>query len=64
MSKRLSPAAVVALKEALCAVCWYKADLRSFLQQRLTNPAVLGSLTGITLFSSWNNTEMAAILNL
>jgi hypothetical protein len=44
MAKRLSPAAVPALKEALCAVYWYKADLRSFLQQCLSNPAILATL--------------------
>lgn len=42
--KTLSPAAVVALKEALCAVYWYKSDLRSFLQQCLSNPALLSVL--------------------
>jgi hypothetical protein len=44
MSKRLSPAAIVALKEALCAVYWYKADLRSFLQQCLANPQLVAQL--------------------
>ncbi|RDS80965.1 restriction endonuclease [Dyella psychrodurans] len=44
MTKRLAPAAIVALKEALCAVYWYKADLRSFLQQCLSNPIVLARL--------------------
>lgn len=44
MSKRLSPAAVIALKEALCAAYWYKGDLRGFLQQCLSNPAVLATL--------------------
>ena len=44
MAKRLSPAAIVALKEALCAVYWYKADLRSFLQQCLSNATVLSTL--------------------
>jgi len=44
MAKRLAPAAIPALKEALCAVYWYKADLRSFLQQCLSNPAVLATL--------------------
>lgn len=43
MAKRLAPAAIPALKEALCAVYWYKADLRSFLQQCLSNPAVLAT---------------------
>jgi len=44
MTKRLSPAAVVALKESLCAVYWYKGDLRGFLQQCLSNPAILAKL--------------------
>lgn len=44
MTKRLSPAAVIALKEALCAVYWYKGDLRGFLQQCLSNPAILATL--------------------
>lgn len=44
MPKRLAPAAIPALKEALCAVYWYKADLRSFLQQCLSNPAILATL--------------------
>lgn len=43
-AKRLSPAAIPALKEALCAVYWYKADLRSFLQQCLSSPAILATL--------------------
>jgi len=41
MTKRLSSAALVALQEAHCTVYWYKADLRSFLQQCLSNPAIL-----------------------
>lgn len=44
MAKRLSPAAIVSLKEALCAVYWYKSDLRGFLQQCLSNPAILATL--------------------
>lgn len=44
MAKRLSPAALVSLKEALCAVYWYKSDLRAFLQQCLSHPAILATL--------------------
>lgn len=44
MSKRLSPAATVALKEALCAVYWYKADLKSFLQECLARPTLVNTL--------------------
>lgn len=44
MTKRLSAAAIVALKEALCSIYWYKADLRSFLQNSLASPTVLALL--------------------
>jgi len=57
MAKRLSPAAMVALKEALCAAYWYKADLRSFLQQCLSNPAVLATL-------NWGNYKRQIISDL
>jgi hypothetical protein len=57
MTKRLSPAAVVALKEALCAAYWYKADLRSFLQQCLSNPTVLATL-------NWGNYKRQIVSDL
>jgi hypothetical protein len=41
MAKQLSPAAVMALKEALCSVYWYKSDLRGFLQLCIANPSIL-----------------------
>ncbi len=43
MAKQLSPAAAIALKEALCSVYWYKSDLRGFLQLCLSNPGILTS---------------------
>jgi len=43
MAKQLSPAGVMALKEALCSVYWYKSDLHGFLSLCLTNPAILNS---------------------
>jgi len=43
MSKKVvSSAAIVALKEALTDVYWYKGDLRSFLSSTLSNPDILG----------------------
>lgn len=57
MTKRLSPAAAIALQEALCAVYWYKADLRSFLQQCLSNPLVLASL-------NWSNYKRQIVSDL
>src|SRR5687767_329549 len=37
----IAPAALVALKQALTDVYWYKADLRSFLTATLTRPDIL-----------------------
>jgi hypothetical protein len=42
MRKKVSPAAIVALREALTNLYWYKGDLRSFLSSALRNPTLLG----------------------
>jgi len=42
--KRIAPAALQALKEALTHVYWYKSDLRSFLTQCLSDSTVLSHL--------------------
>ncbi|RMH29468.1 MAG: hypothetical protein D6693_01900, partial [Planctomycetota bacterium] len=44
MPKRLSPAAVVALKEAIGKIYWFKSDLRSFLYQSVKDAGVLGGV--------------------
>jgi len=44
MSKKLSPTAIVALKEALGKIYWYKSDLRSFLFQSVKDANVLGGI--------------------
>lgn len=44
MAKQLSPAGIMALKEALCSVYWYKSDLRGFLNLCLSNPAILNNV--------------------
>ncbi|ELX8339988.1 hypothetical protein RYY48_005633 [Pseudomonas aeruginosa] len=43
MAKQLSPAGVMALKEALCSVYWYKSEFRGFLQLCLSNPGILNN---------------------
>jgi hypothetical protein len=48
VTKRISPSAIVALKEALCSVYWYKAELRSFLQHCVSDKALVASL-------NWDN---------
>lgn len=44
MAKKIAPAAIQSLKEALTQVYWYKSNLRSFLSQCLSDPAVLSRL--------------------
>lgn len=42
--KRIAPAALNALKEALTQIYWYKRDLRSFLTNCMSDSAVLSTL--------------------
>ena len=42
-TKIVSAAAIPSLKEALCSIYWYKSDLRSFLQNCLSNKSVLNN---------------------
>ena len=48
MAKRLSPAAIVALKDTLCAIYGYKSDLRSFIHASISDPRILTTL-------NWDN---------
>jgi hypothetical protein len=57
MPKTLSPTAIVALKEALCSIYWYKGDLRSFLQPCLADPSIVGSL-------NWDNYKRQIVSDL
>lgn len=55
--KRLSPAAIVALKEALCSIYWYKSDLRSFLSSCTGNATLVNTL-------NWNNYKRQVVADL
>lgn len=55
--KRLSPAAIVALKEALCSVYWYKSDLRSFLSNCLEDAPLVAGL-------NWDNYKRQIVSDL
>ena len=57
VKKRLSASAIVALKETLCSIYWYKSDLRSFLQNSLSTPAILAIL-------NWNNYKRQIVADL
>lgn len=43
MAKRVSAVAVQALKEALCTIYWYKSDLRSFLQNCISDKSIVAT---------------------
>lgn len=57
MSKRLSPSAIIALKEALSKIYWYKSDLRSFLDNCLSDRGLVGAL-------NWNNYKRQIVADL
>lgn len=42
--KKINPAALIALKEALSAIYWYKKDLRSFITYTLKNSAIVSTI--------------------
>lgn len=44
IQKRMAPAAVAALKEALCTIYWFKSDLRGFLQQCVTDKRLIAQV--------------------
>jgi hypothetical protein len=44
MKKKIAPAAILSLKEALTSVYWYKSDLRSFLLHTLSDASLLARL--------------------
>jgi hypothetical protein len=44
MTKKIVPAALHALKQALTDVYWYKSDLRSFLTATLSKPELVNQL--------------------
>ena len=44
MPKKIAPAAIISLKEALTKVYWYKRDLRTFLHATLGQSALLSGL--------------------
>lgn len=46
--KIIAPAAINALKEALTNIYWYKSDLRSFIMNSISDPAILSRL-------NWND---------
>ena len=44
VTKKLNPAALIALKEALSAIYWYKKDLRSFITYTIKNSTIVSTI--------------------
>ena len=42
--KKVSPAALIALKEALAVIYWYKKDIRSFISYTIKNSAIVSTI--------------------
>ena len=55
--KKISPQAILALKEALSVITWKKDDLRDFLKYSMENSAILGTI-------NWNGTKRESVKEL
>jgi hypothetical protein len=57
INKKISPQAILALKEALSVIFWKKEDLRDFIKLTLTDSAILGTI-------NWELTKREAVKEL
>lgn len=56
-NKKISPQAVLALKEALSVITWKKDDLKDFLKLSMDNSAIIGTI-------NWNGTKRESVKEL
>lgn len=56
-NKKISPQAVLALKEALIYIYWKKSDLKDFIKLTLTNSSIVATI-------NWDNTKREAVYEL
>lgn len=56
-SKKISPQAILALKEALSVITWKKDDLRDFIKYSMDNPAIVGTI-------NWDGTKRESVKEL
>lgn len=57
-TKKITPSAIIALKEALVAIYWRKKDLRQFIELTLDNPLIVSTI-------DWNeNTKYESVSQL
>ncbi|HPW77772.1 MAG: hypothetical protein BWX62_00957 [Bacteroidetes bacterium ADurb.Bin037] len=56
-NKKISPQAVLALKEALSVICWRKEDLQDFIKLSINNTAIIGTI-------NWSGTKRESVKEL
>src|SRR6478672_7138375 len=56
-TKKISPQAILALKEALAVVFWKKEDLQDFIKLTMANNAIVGTI-------NWNGTKRESVKEL
>lgn len=55
--KKISPQAIVALKEALSVIYWKKEDLQDFIKMSIDNKTIIGTI-------NWNTTKRESVKEL
>ena len=56
-TKKISPQAIIALKEALSVITWKRDDLKDFLKYSMDNSAIVGTI-------NWNGTKRESVKEL
>jgi len=56
-NKKISPQAILALKEALAVICWRKEDLQDFIKLSINNTAIIGTI-------NWTGTKRESVKEL
>ena len=56
-NKKISPQAILALKEALAVICWRKEDLQDFIKLSISNTAIIGTI-------NWTGTKRESVKEL
>lgn len=56
-NKKISPQAILALKEALAVICWRKEDLQDFIKLSISKTAIIGTI-------NWNGTKRESVKEL
>ena len=56
-NKKISPQAILSLKEALAVIFWRKEDLQDFIKLSISNTSIIGTI-------NWNGTKRESVKEL